>query len=300
MDAQVVQMRPKAWIHKSCISGTWIGIDQGFLMTYYVKYVESYRAFFTGYWKTAFTQVLQTCHKLWIQKSHICGTIIDVDQGFSISYYMCCWIDYMLCYSIFFQGYLYISVKLRMQKYCKCGQNCKCTSARYTAFKMILIRAFHRHIVCGIIWIICKVIAYSLKGMLKLCLHKYCIHATNRGCSSAVYAAFRIILIRAFQRDIICGITSKCIICKVIAYSLKGMLKLCLHKYCIHTTNHIYKSSVYAVCVWTLIRVSQQYIICGIVLAISKVMACSFKGSVINCNSRCYSVGWHMSQTVTP
>ena len=136
--------------------------------------------------------------------------------------------------------------------------------------------------------------------MLKLYLHKYYIHATNRRCSSAVYVAFRIILIRAFQRDIICGITSrciicgitsKCIICKVIAYSLKGMLKLCLHKYCIHTTNHIYKSSVYAVCVWTLIRVSQQYIICGIVLAISKVMACSFKGSVINCNSRCYSVG---------
>ena len=116
-----------------------------------------------------------------------------------------------------------------MQKYCKCGQNRGCTSAVYAAFKMILIRAFQRHIVCGIIWIICKVIAYSLKGMLKLCLHKYCICATNRGCSSAVYAASRIILIRAFQRDIICGI--RCIICKVIAYSLKGMLKLHLHKY---------------------------------------------------------------------
>ena len=53
MDAQVVQMRPKAQIHKSHISGTWIGIDQGFLMTYYlyyyVKYVEGYKAFFTGY-----------------------------------------------------------------------------------------------------------------------------------------------------------------------------------------------------------------------------------------------------------
>ena len=198
-------------------------------MYYYVKYVESYKAFFTGYWKTAFPQVLQTRHKPWIQKSHICSTIIDVDQGFPMSYYMCCWIDYMLCYSIFFQGYLYISVKQWMQKYCKCSQNRKCTSAVYLAFKMILIRAFQRHIVCGIIWIICKVIAYSLKCMLKLHLHKYCICDKNCGCSSAVYAASRMISTRAFQQHIICGI--KCIIWKVIAYSLKGMLKLHLHKY---------------------------------------------------------------------
>ena len=68
------------------------------------------------------------------------------------------------------------------------------------------------------------------------------------------------------------------------------MLKLHLHKHYIHTTNHIYKSPVYAVCVWTLIRAFQQYIICGIVLAISKVMACSYKGSVINCDSRGYRV----------
>ena len=295
-------MQPKARIYKSHISGTWIRIDQGFLMTYYmyyyVKYVESYKAFFTGYWKTVFTQVLQMCHKPWIQKSYKFSTIIDVDQGFPMGYYMCCLIDYILCYSIFFPGYLYSSVKPWIQKYCKRSWNCGCTSAVYAAFKIILIRAFQRHIVCGIIWIICKVIAYSLKGMLKPCLHKYCIRATNHRCSSAVYATSRMILIRAFQQDIICGI--RCIICKVIAYSSKGMLKLCLHKYCIHTTNHIYKSPVYAVCVLTLIRVSQQYIICGIVLAISKVMACSFKGSDINCNSRCYSIGWHMSQTVTP
>jgi hypothetical protein len=183
-------MRPKARIHKSCISSTWIRIDQGFLMTYYmyyyVKYVESYKAFFTGYWKTVFTQVLQMRHKPRIQKSHKCGTIIDVDQSFPMSYYMCCLIDYMLCYSIFFPGYLYSSVKPWIQKYCKRG------------------------------W--------------------------NRRCTSAVYAASRMILIRAFQQDSICGI----------------------------------------------------------VLAISKVMACSFKGSDINCNSRCYSIGWHMSQTVTP
>ena len=141
---------------------------------------------------------------------------------------MCCLIDYMLCYSIFFQGYPYISVKPWMQKYYKHGQNCGCTSAIYVACKMILIRAFQRHIICGI----------------------------------------------------------RCIICEGIAYSLKGMLKLHLHKYCIHTTNHVYKSPIYVVCVWTFIRVFQQYIICGIVLAISEVMASSFKGSVINCDSR--------------
>ena len=142
---------------------------------------------------------------------------------------------------------------------------------------------------------ISDIIRHSLQGTQKLHLHKYYICATNCGCNSAVYVASRMILIRVFQWHIICGI-----ICKVIAYSLKGMLKLHLHKYCIHTTNCIYKSPVYAVCVWTLIRAFQQYIICGIVLAISKVMACSFKGSDINCNSRCYSIGWHMSQTVTP
>ena len=187
-------MRLKAQIYKSCISNTRIGIDQGFLMTYYlyyyVKYVQSYKAFFTGYWKTVFTQVLQMCHKPWIQKSHICGTIIDVDQGFPMSYYMYCLIDYMLCYSMFFQGYLYISVKPWMQKYCKHGQNCRWTSAVYVAFEMILIRAFQQHIVCGIIWIICKVIAYSLKGMLKPHLHKYCICATNRRYRSLVYVVY--------------------------------------------------------------------------------------------------------------
>ena len=92
-----------------------------------------------------------------------------------MSYYMCCLIDYMLCYSKFFQGYFYISVKSWMQKYCKRSQNCRCTSAAYVAFKINLIRAFQQHIVCGIIWIICKVIAYSLKGMLKPRLHKYYI-----------------------------------------------------------------------------------------------------------------------------
>ena len=107
-----------------------------------------------------------------------------------MSYYMCCFIDYMLCYSMFFQGYLYISVKLWMQKYCKRGQNRRCTSAVYVAFKMILIRAFQQHIVCGIIWIICNVIAYSLKGMLKLHLHKYCIRATNRRYRSLVYVVY--------------------------------------------------------------------------------------------------------------
>ena len=170
----------------------WIGINQGFLLTYYmyyyVKYVQSYKAFFTGYWKTAFTQVLQMCHKLRIQKSCIYGTIIDVDQGFPMSYYMCCLIDYMLCYSIFIQGYPYISVKLWMQKYYKCGQNRGCTSAVYAACKIILIRAFQRHLVYGIIWTICKVIAYSLKGMLKPRLHKYCICTTNRRYRSPIYA----------------------------------------------------------------------------------------------------------------
>ena len=169
------------------------------------------------------------CHKPQIQKSRICSTIIDVDQGFPMSYYMCCLIGYMLCYSIFFRGYPYICVKLWMQKYYKCGQNCRCTSAIYAACKMILIRAFQRHLVYGIIWTICKVIAYSLKGMLKLHLYKYCIH----------------------------------------------------------TANHLYKSPIYVVLhVWPFIRVFQQYIICGIVLAISDVMASSFKGSVINCDSR--------------
>ena len=144
---------------------------------------------------------------------------------------------------------------------------------------------------------ISNIIRHSLKGTQKLHLHKYCICAINCRCSGAVYAASRMILIRVLQWHIICGI--RCIICKVIAYSLKGMLKLCLHKYCIHNTNCIYKSFVYAVCVWTLIRAFQQDIICGIVLAISKVMACSFKGSVINCNSRVYSVGWYVSQTAT-
>ena len=153
--------------------------------------MQSYKAFFTGYRKTTFTQLLQTCHKPWIQKSRICGTIIDVDQGFPMSYYMCCLIDYMLWYSIFFQGYLYISVKLWMQKYCKRSQNRGFTSAVYATFEMILIRAFQQHIVCGIIWIICKVIAYSLKGMLKPRLHKYCIHATNHGYRSLVYAVYR-------------------------------------------------------------------------------------------------------------
>jgi hypothetical protein len=132
---------------------------------------------------------------------------------------------------------------------------------------------------------ISNIIRHSLQGTQKLHLHKYCICAKNCTCSSAVYAASRMILIRAFQRHIICGI--RCIICEVIAYSLKGMLKLHLHKYCIHTANHIYKSPIYVVlCVWTFIRVFQQYIICGIVLAISDVMASSFKGSVINCDSR--------------
>ena len=79
--------------------------------------------------------------------------------------------------------------------------------------------------------------------MLKLCLHKYCIHATKCRCSSAVYAAFGIILIRYFKQDIMCGI--RWIICNVIAYSFKGMLKLHLHKYCIHATNCGYKSPVY-------------------------------------------------------
>jgi hypothetical protein len=129
-----------------------------------------------------------------------------------------------------------------------------------------------------------NIIRHSLQGTQKPHLHKYCICTNNCGCSSVVYAASRMILIRALQQHIICGI--RCIICKVVAYSLKGMLKLHLHKYCIHTTNHVYKSPIYVVCVWTLIRVFQQYIICGIVLAISEVMASSFKGSVINCDSR--------------
>jgi hypothetical protein len=94
---------------------------------------------------------------------------------------------------------------------------------------------------------ISNIIRHSLQGTQKLHLHKYCIRAKNRGCSSAVYAASRMILVRAFQQDIICGI--RCIICKVIAYSLKGMLKLHLHKYCIHTTNCVYKSPIYVVCV---------------------------------------------------
>ena len=75
----------------------------------------------------------------------------------------------------------YSSVKPWMQKYCKCGQNCGCTSAVYAAFRMILIRAFQQHIICGIIWIICKVIAYSIRGMLKPHLHKSCICGTRIG-----------------------------------------------------------------------------------------------------------------------
>ena len=43
---------------------------------------------------------------------------------------------------------------------------------------------------------ISNIIRHSLQGTQKLHLHKYCIHAKNRGCSSAVYVASRMILIR--------------------------------------------------------------------------------------------------------
>jgi hypothetical protein len=85
-----------------------------------------------------------------------------------------------------------------MQKYCKRGQNHRCTSAIYATFGMILIRAFKRDIMCGIRWIICNVIAYSFEGMLKLHLHKYCIHATNCGYKSPVYVELKTLLMREF------------------------------------------------------------------------------------------------------
>ena len=51
-------------------------------------YMQSYSIFFKGYAKTAFAQVLYTHHKLCIQKSHICGMCIDLNQGVPTIYYM--------------------------------------------------------------------------------------------------------------------------------------------------------------------------------------------------------------------
>ena len=89
---QVLYTRHKPQIHKSRIHGTRIGINHGFLMTYYmchyVKYIQHYKAFFKGYPKTAFTQVLYMCHKLQMQWCCICSIQNDLDQGFTMTYYM--------------------------------------------------------------------------------------------------------------------------------------------------------------------------------------------------------------------
>ena len=77
---------------------------------------------------------------------------------------------------------------------------------------------------------------HSLKGISKARLHKYCIHAKNRGYTSLVYAACRMTFMRAFQQDATCGIYL--LMSKVIAYSFKGII--------MNESNCVCRSTAYA------------------------------------------------------
>ena len=129
---------------------------------------------------------------------------------------------YVQSYSIFFYGYYYERVKLCLQKYCICTENCGYISTAYVACGKVFVKAFQWDITCVIILSTCKVIRYSLKGTQKVHLHKYCICAANRGYISSAYTAYGRVLIKGFKRCTICRISISIYI--VIVYSLKGII----------------------------------------------------------------------------
>jgi hypothetical protein len=76
---------------------------------------------------------------------------------------------------------------------------------------------------------------------------------------------------------------------------LKGISKARLHKYCIRAKNRGYTSLVYVACGMIFMRAFQQDTRCGIYLLMSKVIAYSFMGIIMNesnrvCRSTAYAL----------